>query len=152
MIRRPPISTRTDTLFPYTTLFRSGEAFPAGGVEERVVERLDLLVPETTESGPAEHREDVEDHVAFVASVGAGGEVELLGWEPLAGQVRAQGQRPDTLDPAGLLRGELGHEPFGFGPVGAGGVPAALLLAGYRVAALLRAEEHTSGLQSLISI
>src|SRR3546814_17846910 len=25
MIRRPPISTRTDTLFPYTTLFRSGE-------------------------------------------------------------------------------------------------------------------------------
>src|SRR3546814_1314477 len=27
MIRRPPRSTRTDTLFPYTTLFRS----PAGG-------------------------------------------------------------------------------------------------------------------------
>src|SRR3546814_2238277 len=26
MIRRPPRSTRTDTLFPYTTLFRSGEA------------------------------------------------------------------------------------------------------------------------------
>src|SRR3546814_9896486 len=24
MKRRPPISTRTDTLFPYTTLFRSG--------------------------------------------------------------------------------------------------------------------------------
>src|SRR3546814_1553592 len=30
MIRRPPISTRTDTLFPYTTLFRSGaSASPA---------------------------------------------------------------------------------------------------------------------------
>src|SRR3546814_4130724 len=27
MIRRPPRSTRTDTLFPYTTLFRSGNAF-----------------------------------------------------------------------------------------------------------------------------
>src|SRR3546814_4421524 len=26
MIRRPPRSTRTDTLFPYTTLFRSGTA------------------------------------------------------------------------------------------------------------------------------
>src|SRR3546814_4776969 len=26
MHRRPPRSTRTDTLFPYTTLFRSGEA------------------------------------------------------------------------------------------------------------------------------
>src|SRR3546814_5316085 len=28
MIRRPPRSTRTDTLFPYTTLFRSA---PSGG-------------------------------------------------------------------------------------------------------------------------
>src|SRR3546814_19618326 len=27
MIRRPPRSTRTDTLFPYTTLFRSPAAF-----------------------------------------------------------------------------------------------------------------------------
>src|SRR3546814_19896403 len=26
MIRLPPVSTRTDTLFPYTTLFRSGHA------------------------------------------------------------------------------------------------------------------------------
>src|SRR3546814_955981 len=35
MIRRPPRSTRTDTLFPYTTLFRSGVGRggrrPAGG-------------------------------------------------------------------------------------------------------------------------
>src|SRR3546814_11317633 len=30
MIRRPPRSTRTDTLFPYTTLFRSDD-FTAGG-------------------------------------------------------------------------------------------------------------------------
>src|SRR3546814_11126729 len=28
MIRRPPRSTRTDTLFPYTTLFRSLPSFP----------------------------------------------------------------------------------------------------------------------------
>src|SRR3546814_7715351 len=28
MIRRPPRSTRTDTLFPYTTLFRSNPADP----------------------------------------------------------------------------------------------------------------------------
>src|SRR3546814_7878022 len=27
MIRRPPRSTRTDTLFPYTTLFRSSHTF-----------------------------------------------------------------------------------------------------------------------------
>src|SRR3546814_5592233 len=28
MIRRPPRSTRTDTLFPYTTLFRSPSSVP----------------------------------------------------------------------------------------------------------------------------
>src|SRR3546814_7135188 len=30
MIRRPPRSTRTDTLFPYTTLFRSWSAVGSG--------------------------------------------------------------------------------------------------------------------------
>src|SRR3546814_13866321 len=36
MIRRPPRSTRTDTLFPYTTLFRSehGDAVPGGPEHE----------------------------------------------------------------------------------------------------------------------
>src|SRR3546814_12494737 len=43
MIRRPPRSTRTDTLFPYTTLFRSGSQIststPAqnGAVDPKVV-------------------------------------------------------------------------------------------------------------------
>src|SRR3546814_20901712 len=32
MIRRPPRSTRTDTLFPYTTLFRSVLAWPNDGL------------------------------------------------------------------------------------------------------------------------
>src|SRR3546814_1019512 len=31
MIRRPPRSTRTDTLFPYTTLFRSSISVPSLG-------------------------------------------------------------------------------------------------------------------------
>src|SRR3546814_5599308 len=31
MRRRPPRSTRTDTLFPYTTLFRSADVDAAGG-------------------------------------------------------------------------------------------------------------------------
>src|SRR3546814_20023336 len=36
MIRRPPRSTRTDTLFPYTTLFRSDRrSFGPGGEEGR---------------------------------------------------------------------------------------------------------------------
>src|SRR3546814_8496962 len=33
MIRRPPRSTRTDTLFPYTTLFRSPFPYPAAAHE-----------------------------------------------------------------------------------------------------------------------
>src|SRR3546814_20416129 len=33
MIRRPPRSTRTDTLFPYTTLFRSAAGSPHHGCE-----------------------------------------------------------------------------------------------------------------------
>src|SRR3546814_943337 len=38
MIRRPPRSTRTDTLFPYTTLFRSVET----GIERIVAESAEL--------------------------------------------------------------------------------------------------------------
>src|SRR3546814_19471711 len=36
MIRRPPRSTRTDTLFPYTTLFRSNLDLIIGDVRHRV--------------------------------------------------------------------------------------------------------------------
>src|SRR3546814_8669146 len=34
MIRRPPRSTRTDTLFPYTTLFRSAFSRPVDAPDE----------------------------------------------------------------------------------------------------------------------
>src|SRR3546814_3460267 len=48
MIRRPPRSTRTDTLFPYTTLFRSGMT-PAAlqqalGLDAVTRERLEAYV------------------------------------------------------------------------------------------------------------
>src|SRR3546814_20970942 len=36
MIRRPPISTRTDTLFPYPTLFRSPIVYGSGNSEESI--------------------------------------------------------------------------------------------------------------------
>src|SRR3546814_5509069 len=39
MIRRPPISTRTDTLFPYTTLFRSAlQGRPVGDLPDHVAQ------------------------------------------------------------------------------------------------------------------
>src|SRR3546814_3190292 len=39
MIRRPPRATRTDTLFPYTTLFRSTAATPAQRAEAQALRR-----------------------------------------------------------------------------------------------------------------
>src|SRR3546814_10459157 len=40
MIRRPPRSTRTDTLFPYTTLFRSAFVMGAWGKDQNKVTML----------------------------------------------------------------------------------------------------------------
>src|SRR3546814_9344065 len=40
MIRRPPISTRTDTLFPYTTLFRSPGLRAVPDVKDETVGRF----------------------------------------------------------------------------------------------------------------
>src|SRR3546814_10916629 len=47
MIRRPPVSTLTDTPFPYTTLFRAElhvGTFTEAGTFQAVAERLDHLV------------------------------------------------------------------------------------------------------------
>src|SRR3546814_8936268 len=44
MIRRPPRSTRTDTLFPYTTLFRSGPGVAAApDIHLRTLAALDSV-------------------------------------------------------------------------------------------------------------
>src|SRR3546814_16899963 len=40
MIRRPPRSTRTDTLFPYTTLFRSSGTFSSSTNRFKIVQFL----------------------------------------------------------------------------------------------------------------
>src|SRR3546814_18998729 len=45
MRRRPPRSTRTDTLFPYTTLFRSAGRGHGEGYGLRPIARCDLLQP-----------------------------------------------------------------------------------------------------------
>src|SRR3546814_1369348 len=67
MIRRPPRSTRTDTLFPYTTLFRSigfGTVMIIGG-HLNVVLQTDFILP-PREASP----------LAFAAAIG--GLVSLL--------------------------------------------------------------------------
>src|SRR3546814_6382413 len=56
MIRRPPRSTRTDTLFPYTTLFRSQHRRP-----EQAVEVDDVLADEVVQLGLAAGRKVLEE-------------------------------------------------------------------------------------------
>src|SRR3546814_1251595 len=64
MIRRPPRATRTDTLFPYTTLFRSlfqhggDEGFAVGARIEHVAADRKFEAPEFAAA------EDVRDRLA----------------------------------------------------------------------------------------
>src|SRR3546814_13159886 len=53
MIRRPPRSTRTDTLFPYTPLFRSVQADVKERVDPALVDqRLDEEIAKFLATGP----------------------------------------------------------------------------------------------------
>src|SRR3546814_8790392 len=77
MIRRPPRSTRTDTLFPYTTLFRShadaavAPRLPGDPANHRV--RIDAVVAERHNGAirPGEFSARVRNHTN-VAMRGAG--------------------------------------------------------------------------------
>src|SRR3546814_1831595 len=80
MIRRPPRSTRTDTLFPYTTLFRSDRAEDAceiadflGNQEVALHEALD--VQQAGVRVEAHARRDLLLHVEGEALVGPAGEI-----------------------------------------------------------------------------
>src|SRR3546814_17302102 len=86
MIRRPPRSTRTDTLFPYTTLFRSildeplgHPAVPDGPLDQRrqvaQSEKRDRLLP---------------DDPGIIAVRG----------RPRLVEMREKPRRPHTVDPA----------------------------------------------------
>src|SRR3546814_8501398 len=62
MIRRPPRSTRTDTLFPYTTLFRSAQVPPTpcrpvrGVCAAGDVRGMRVLLPADARAGQPLHR------------------------------------------------------------------------------------------------
>src|SRR3546814_7952609 len=55
MIRRPPRSTRTDTLFPYTTLFRSGRLRDA---QHRIVRGVEIGFDEIDRIGRDDRSEE----------------------------------------------------------------------------------------------
>src|SRR3546814_4600111 len=62
MIRRPPRSTRTDTLFPYTTLFRSrGIGCPSGALAAAGAAAADVYVLRQRRGHAAHRVEDSQD-------------------------------------------------------------------------------------------
>src|SRR3546814_8231330 len=78
MIRRPPRSTRTDTLFPYTTLFRSRGVGRMAGLRDRPARRHDPVL-------------DLPTHPRTAALLGR----QAAAAGPAAGRLRAV-QRPEA--------------------------------------------------------
>src|SRR3546814_11258590 len=70
MIRRPPRSTRTDTLFPYTTLFRSQHAQVGGQPQRRGREAGDALEREVPQPPEAELAASRQPRLALVRDRG----------------------------------------------------------------------------------
>src|SRR3546814_5449901 len=128
MIRRPPRSTRTDTLFPYTTLFRS----PAL--------RRDLCAgsrPAAAADPPGGGALHPEAHAQPVRR----GAVRALDREPVLPVLLRRGRVPPRAAVRPLVADPLAPAPGRGAPGGA--------LAGEPVRGA-RSEEHTSELQSLM--
>src|SRR3546814_20705429 len=71
MLRRPPRSTRTDTLFPYTTLFRSAD----------IGEELQAAFGHMQKFNQYQGIRDIEATIkAARAELGQGGKVGLVGY------------------------------------------------------------------------
>src|SRR3546814_10797720 len=128
MLRLPPRSTRTDTLFPYTTLFRSevdaGVHAAVQVGEFEAVDRRQLALVQGQRRGL----------VRAVGGVGSRGVVGLVAGA--CGQCQRHGQRKEQG-----LRFSHGH----LGLRARQGV-------GWKEACRSRSEEHTSELQSLMRI
>src|SRR3546814_15149110 len=74
MIRRPPRSTRTDTLFPYTTLFRSAVKSATTWVLEQLQANPAIYMPDPEPHYFSSEYHRGEDYYrGFFASEGAAG-------------------------------------------------------------------------------
>src|SRR3546814_2150429 len=152
MHRRPPISTRTNTLFPYTTLVRSGVVHEDGDGTERVAHHAQALL----ERGPIA---DVDGHPDRRAAVG--GDLGRRGVSRVAvevedrdlGAVVGQALRDAEADARCAPRhdGDLLHPHLGHGlPLSRSAENVTLPNGEPRSLQQRRPEEHTSELQSLL--
>src|SRR3546814_15780361 len=89
MRRRPPRSTRTDTLFPYTTLFRSVRL--VGACAQDAARSMIFERP--------------SDEVHAIGEQGRGERIALQSRHRLA--VECEAQRPGTVDASALRRPEI---------------------------------------------
>src|SRR3546814_1594039 len=124
MIRRPPRSTRTDTLFPYTTLFRSSATFSSqrpdwcGDLRETRAGFVDLLHSRTRDW-----------------TVSKTSKKSLL---------------RSTVAPLILGTTLFASQAFAQEPESSTGEVQAIIVTGSRIERPTRSEEHTSELQSLM--
>src|SRR3546814_9007664 len=137
MIRRPPRSTRTDTLFPYTTLFRSHEfviahipgliegAAEGAGVGDRFlghIERCRVLL----------HLVDANDEDVATSYRIVRDELEAYGADLIDKPVIVALNKIDTLDDeliaalSAELAAESGHPVMALSGASGAGVPAVL--------------------------
>src|SRR3546814_6707976 len=135
MIRRPPISTRTATRLPYTTLFRAVYGGEFAAIVHFNVEGKAVALFETGEAGALD-RGDVDKGVRL--SVIAGDESEALGHVEEFDRARR------------AFAGQLALAARALRAVAAAAIvaPRREILDRHRFA--LRSEEHTSELQSLL--
>src|SRR3546814_4277729 len=123
MIRRPPRSTRTDTLFPYTTLVRSKTASPT----HHALDEPRLRQPQPLQRGAVE-----QPRLA--------GLVQVHRVDAGAGRLLAERERI------------VGAEHHALGAAGVEQVLQRARIRDPRIQVQARSEEHTSELQSLMRI
>src|SRR3546814_6641342 len=130
MIRRPPRSTRTDTLFPYTTLFRS-HGFRINFLDPRLgmgVVGLDRKLPAQPRPGLAAHRlkrqreetrsylfARTDDHIVFgrvIERIGFPAEID----EPVRLARHGRNDHRDFMSGLLLTFDDPRHAPDALGP------------------------------------
>src|SRR3546814_14928442 len=117
MIRRPPRSTRTDTLFPYTTLFRSVDVFlPEAGIDADPGRRIDDRVGVRQLAADAEIaflHVWLADDVAAEQQTRADPVSLAMAGQPIARERRAGGHGAGEPDPGGRTGGGGGESESG---------------------------------------